>query len=94
LVAVDVVALPIVATRNLTLGAIGLAIVGNVAHLATEVLRRFAKEAFFQPLNLLTIERTTKFFLLVESLKKVVTILTVASFSVFPLRSKFLRPLL
>ena len=46
-VAVDVVASPIVTTRNLALGAIGAAIVSGVMHLATEVLRRFAKEAFF-----------------------------------------------
>ena len=70
LVAVNVVALPIVTTRDLALGAIGAAIVGGVTYLATEVLRRFAKEAFFQPLNLLTVELTVQFFLLVESLKK------------------------
>ena len=69
-IAVNVVVPPIVATRDLALGAIGAAIVGGVTYLATEVLRRFAKEAFFQPLNLLTVEQTLKFFLLVESLKK------------------------
>ena len=47
LMAIDVVALSIFATRNLTLSAIGAAIVAIVAHLATEVFRRFVKEAFF-----------------------------------------------
>ena len=94
LVAVNIVALPIVATRDLALGAIGAAIVGGVAHLAMEVLRCFVKEAFFQPLSLLTVEQTVEFFLVVETMKKVVTVSLVASFSVFPLRTNFSRLLL
>ena len=56
LMAIDVVALLIFATRNLTLSAIGAAIVAIVAHLATEVFRRFVKEAFFQMLDFLTVK--------------------------------------
>ena len=63
LVAIDVVASPIAATHDLALGAIGAAIVGGVAHLATEVFRRFVKEAFLQTLNLLRFEQTVKLFL-------------------------------
>ncbi len=70
LVAIVVVALPIVTTHDLALGAIGVAIVGGVMHLATEVIRRFAKEVFLQTLDLPTIERTVELFLLVKSLKK------------------------
>jgi hypothetical protein len=62
-VAIDVVASPIAATHDLALGAIGAAIVGGVAHLATEVFRRFVKEAFLQTLNLLRFEQTVKLFL-------------------------------
>ncbi len=69
-VAIGVVASPIVAMCDLALGAIGAAIVGGVAHLATEVFRRFAKEAFHQTLDLLMVERTVELFLLVKSLKK------------------------
>jgi len=39
-------------------------------HLATDVFRRFAKEASLQTLNLLTVERTVELSLLVKSLKK------------------------
>ena len=69
-VAIAVVASPIVATRDLALGAIGAAIIGGVAHLAMEVFRRFAKEAFLQTLDLLTVEQTAELFLLLKSLKK------------------------
>ena len=55
---------------DLKLGAIGAAIVGSVAHLATEVFQCFAKEAFLQMLDLLMVEQTIKLFLLVKSLKK------------------------
>ena len=56
--------------RDLALGAIGAAIVSGVAHLATDVFRRFAKEASLQTLNLLMVEQTVELSLLVKSLKK------------------------
>ena len=62
-VAIDVVASPIAATHDLTLGVIGAAIVGGIAHLSTEVFRHFVKEAFLQTLNLLRFEQTVKLFL-------------------------------
>ena len=62
-VAIGIVASPIIATRNLALGAIGAAIVGGVVHLAMEVFRCFAKEAFLQTLDLLMVEQTVKLFL-------------------------------
>jgi len=71
-VVIDVVASLIIATRDLALGAIGAAIVGGVVHLAKEVFRRFAKEAFLQTLDLLTVEQTVELFLLVKSLKKLI----------------------
>ena len=40
LIAIDVIALSIVVTRDLTLSAIGAVIVVIVAHLATEVFRQ------------------------------------------------------
>ena len=57
------VALSIIATRDLKLGAIGAVIVSSVTHLATEVFQRFAKEAFLQTLDLLMVEQTVKLFL-------------------------------
>ena len=63
LVAIGVVASPIIATCDLALGAIGVAIVSGVSHLVTEVFRRFAKEAFLQTLDLLMVEQTVKLFL-------------------------------
>jgi len=53
-----------------SLGAISAVIVGGIAHLATEVFLRFAKEAFLQTLDLLTVEQTAELLLLVKSLKK------------------------
>jgi hypothetical protein len=69
-IAITVVASPIVATRDLALGAIGAAIVSGVAHLAKDVFRRFAKEASLQTLNLLMVEQTVELSLLLKSLKK------------------------
>ena len=48
LIAINVIASPIVATHDLALDAIGATTVGDVTHLATKVFRRFAKEAFLE----------------------------------------------
>ena len=51
LVAVDVVASPIIATRDLALGVIGAAIIGGVTHLAMEVSAALGRRRFFNRSN-------------------------------------------
>lgn len=66
----NIVALPIVAMRNLAFDAIGAAIVGNVAHLATKILPRLVQEVLLQPLDLLAVKQAIEAFSAVESLEK------------------------
>ena len=69
-IAIVVIASSLVATHDLALRAIGETAIRGVAHLPSEIFRRLSKEAFFKPLDLLTVERTVEFLLLVKSLEE------------------------
>jgi len=69
-IAIVAVELSIVGTRDLVLGAIGLTAIRSAAHLAPEIFRRLLKEAFFELLDLLTVEQTVELLLLIKSLEE------------------------
>jgi len=69
-IAIVVVESSLVATRDLALRTIGATAIRRVAHLASEIIRRLSKEAFFNPLDLLTVERTVELLLLLKSLEE------------------------